>query len=193
MGIRDEQKEKRRKEILDAALDLFIRQGYAATKVSDIAQRVGMSMGLLFHYFASKEALYEELIRIGLSGPEKVMGLQEDDPLRFFKSVVDTIFGFLRSQPFVAKMFVLMSQAMLNEAAPQGVKEMLSGFNIYTPTVRRIRQGQGNGTIREGDPGALAVAYWCAIQGIAEELAAIPEMPCPESSWIIDIIRRHEE
>lgn len=192
MGIRDEQKEKRRREILDAALDLFIRQGYAATKVSDIAQRVGMSVGLLFHYFASKEALYEELIRIGLSGPQKVMGLPEDDPLQFFETVVDTIFGFLRSQPFVAKMFVLMSQAMLNEAAPQGVKNMLRGFDIYTPTVRRIRQGQENGTIREGDPGALAVAYWCAIQGIAEELAAIPEMPCPESSWIIDIIRRHE-
>lgn len=192
MGIRNEQKEKRRNEILDAALDLFIRQGYAATKVSDIAQRVGMSVGLLFHYFASKEALYEELIRIGLSGPQKVMGLPEDDPLRFFESVVDTIFGFLRSQPFVAKMFVLMSQAMLNEAAPQGVKDMLSGFDIYTPTVRRIRQGQENGTIREGDPRALAIAYWCAIQGIAEELAAKPEMPCPESGWIIDIIRRHE-
>lgn len=192
MGTRDEQKEKRREEILDAALDLFIRQGYAATKVSDIAQRVGMSVGLLFHYFASKEALYEELIRIGLSGPQKVMELPEDDPLRFFESVADTIFGFLRSQPFVAKMFVLMSQAMLNEAAPQGVKDMLRGFDVYTPTVRRIRQGQENGTIREGDPGALAVAYWCAIQGIAEELAAIPEMPCPESRWIIDIIRRHE-
>lgn len=192
MGIRDEQKEKRRKEILEAALDLFIRQGYAATKVSDIAQRVGMSVGLLFHYFASKEALYEELIRIGLLGPQKVMKLPEDDPLRFLECVAENIFGFLRSQPFVAKMFVLMSQAMLNEAAPQGVKDMLSGFDIYTPTVRRIRQGQENGTIREGDPGALAVAYWCAIQGIAEELAAIPEMPCPESSWIIDIIRRHK-
>lgn len=192
MGIRDEQKEKRRKEILDAALDLFIRQGYAATKVSDIAQRVGMSVGLLFHYFASKEALYEELIRTGLSGPQKVMGLPEDDPLRFFESVADTIFDFLRSQPFVAKMFVLMSQAMRGDAVPQGVKDMLRGFDVYTPTVRRIRQGQENGTIREGDPGALAVAYWCAIQGIAEELAAIPEMPYPESNWIIDIIRRHE-
>lgn len=192
MGTREEQREKRRQEILDAALDQFIRKGYSATKISDIAQSVGMSVGLLFHYFASKEALYEELIRMGISGPKKVMGLPEDDPLRFFEKAVDMIFGFLRSQPFVAKMFVLMSQAMRGEATPQGVKDMLSGFDVYTPTVRRIRQGQGNGTIREGDPGALAVAYWCAIQGIAEELAAKPEIPCPEISWIIDIIRRHE-
>ena len=192
MGAREEQRERRRQEILETALDQFIRKGYSATKISDIAQSIGMSVGLLFHYFASKEALYEELIRIGISGPRKVMKLHEDDPLRFFESVVDTIFGFLRSEPFVAKMFVLMSQAMRGEAAPQGVKDMLRGFDVYTPTVRRIRQGQENGTIREGDPRALAVAYWCAIQGIAEELAVTPEMPCPESSWIIDIIRRHE-
>ena len=192
MGTREEQREKRRRERLEKARDQFIRKGYSATKISDIAQSVSMSVGLLFHYFPSKEALYEELIRIGMSGPRKVMELPEDDPLRFFEKVIDMILGFLRSQPFVAKMFVLMSQARRGEATPQGVKDILSGFDVYTPTVRRIRQGQENGTIREGDPGALAVAYWCAIQGIAEELAAIPEMPCPESSWIIDIIRRHE-
>ena len=46
-------------------------------------------------------------------------------------------------------------QAMLNEAVPQGVKDILSGFDVYTPTVWRIRQGQENVTVREGDPGAL--------------------------------------
>ena len=42
MGVRDIQKEKRRKEILEAGLDLFIRKGYAATKIKDIADQVGM-------------------------------------------------------------------------------------------------------------------------------------------------------
>lgn len=55
MSTRDEQKEKRRKEILTAGLDLFIRKGYSATKIKDIAEHVGMSVGLLFHYFESKE------------------------------------------------------------------------------------------------------------------------------------------
>ncbi len=191
MGIRDEQKEKRRQEILVAALDLFIRNGYAATKVSDIARQVGMSAGLLFHYFESKEALYEELIRMGVAGPMGMMESPESDPLRFFERVTEQILEHLRTQPFVAKMFVLMGQAMYNEAAPQRVKDLLKGFDIYTPSIRLIRQGQGSGTIREGDPGALAIAFWCAIQGIAEQMAVKPDMPCPESSWIIDIIRRH--
>lgn len=190
MGIRDEQREKRKSEILLAAVDLFIRKGYTATKVSDIAQRVGMSMGLLFHYFPSKEKLYEELIRYGVSGPMKAMAPTGREPLAFFDDTAKEIFSFIKTEPFAAKMFVLMSQAFYNEAAPQTVKDMLRDFDIYQPTALLIQKGQANGTIREGDPFALAIAYWCAIQGIAEQMAMNPSFPCPESDWIIDILRR---
>ncbi|PKM52123.1 MAG: TetR/AcrR family transcriptional regulator [Firmicutes bacterium HGW-Firmicutes-7] len=190
MGVREEQKEKRRKEILVAGLDMFIRKGYASTKISDITEQVGMSVGLLFHYFKSKEKLYEELITIGISGPMSVMAPTDMEPIKFFESTAKQIFHYLQSDSFTAKMFVLMSQAFYNEAAPQSIKDKLSNFDIYTPTTLLIQKGQVNGTIREGDPYALAIAYWCAIQGIAEQIAVNPDTPCPESEWIIDIIRR---
>lgn len=190
MGVREEQKEKRRQEILAAGLDLFIRKGYAATKISDIAQHVGMSVGLLFHYFESKEKLYEELITLGVSEPMNMMDPAGKEPLVFFEGVARQIFNFLQTEPFFAKMFVLMSQAHYNEAAPQRIKGMLQGFDIYTPTTLLIQKGQENGTIRDGNPLALATAYWSAIQGIAEQMALSPEIPCPESEWIVDMIRR---
>lgn len=190
MGVRNEQKEKRRNEILTAGLDLFIRKGYASTKISDIAQRVGMSAGLLFHYFESKEKLYEELVKYGISGPMSVIAPTDKEPLVFFEDAAKMIFQIIKTQPFTAKMFVLMSQAFYNEAAPQSVKDMLRDFDIYTPTSRLIQKGQANGTIREGDPFALSLAYWCAIQGIAEQMALNPDFTCPESDWIIGIIRR---
>lgn len=193
MGIREEQREKRRADILDAALDLFISKGYASTKISDIAKQVGMSMGLLFHYFESKEKLYEELIKIGISGPMSIMAESNTEPLLFFENAVRWIFEFIKNEPFTAKMFVLMSQAGYNDAAPQNVKDMLAGFDVYTQTVALIEQGQRNGTIREGNPLALAIAYWCSIQGIAEQLALNKELPCPNSEWIIDILRRKSE
>ncbi|MEG0323446.1 MAG: helix-turn-helix domain-containing protein, partial [Raoultibacter sp.] len=86
MGTRQEQKEKRQQEILFAALQLFIRRGYAATRINDIAQAVGMSTGLLFHYFESKEKLYEELIELGISGPEGVFDYSFDSPIAFFET-----------------------------------------------------------------------------------------------------------
>ncbi|CAA7602382.1 Bacterial regulatory proteins, tetR family [Acididesulfobacillus acetoxydans] len=182
MGIRERQKEKRREEILAAGLDLFIRKGYAATKINDIAERVGMSTGLLFHYFESKEKLYEALIVLGISVPMSVMAPTEREPLEFFRVTAEQIFHYIRTEPFVAKMFVLMSQAFYNEAAPPSIKELLMGFDIYTPTTLLIQKGQANGTIRQGNSHALAIAYWCAIQGIAEQMALNPDVPCPKAT-----------
>lgn len=92
--------------------------------------------------------------------------------------------------PDFAKYFVLMNQAFYNESAPQSVKDMLKDYDIYTPTSQLIKKGQENGSIRQGDPYALAMAYWCSIHGIAEQMAVKPETPCPESDWIVDILRK---
>ncbi len=189
MGVRKEQKEARRNEILVAGLDLFIRRGYSSTKINDIAKYVGMSTGLLFHYFESKEKLYEELIRNGIAGPMSLMDNSGMDPIAFFEAAAKQIFDTVKSRPISAKYFVLMNHALYNEAAPQSVKNMLKDYDIYTPTSQLIIKGQENGTIRKGNPYALAMAYWSAIQGVAEQIAVNPEYPCPESEWIVDILR----
>jgi len=189
MTTRNDQKEQRREEILYAGLDLFIRKGFTGTKIKDIADRVGMSVGLMFHYYESKEALYEELIRYGVSGPMQTMAPTELEPLAFFEATAKQLIDYIRTQPFVAKMFVLMGQAVISEDVPAGVKEILSGLDVYTPTARLIEKGQQNGTIRSGDSMALSLAFWCAIQGIAEQYAMFCDAPCPESEWIVDIIR----
>ncbi len=67
MTKREEQKEKRRQDILRAGLKLFACKGYEATKINDIAEEAGMSLGLLYHYFESIEILHEELINIALA------------------------------------------------------------------------------------------------------------------------------
>ena len=189
---RKEQKEKRRKEILAVGLDLFVRKGYAATKTQDISQESGMSEGLLFHYFASKEKLYEELIKIGLSGQQKVLSGIENEPLAFFQTAARDTFHHVETNPFVAKMFILMSQASGNEAAPESVKKLLAKVDNITLAAKKIRQGQKNGTIRKGNPVALATAFWGAVQGIAEMVARFPEFPLPDSEWVVDILRKRD-
>lgn len=192
MVTRQEQRERRRQEILGEALRLFVRKGYAATKVSDIAEAVGMSTGLMFHYFDSKEKLYQELVKLGVEGPMGMVGAMaaEGDALSFFEGAAAGIMGFLRDEPAMADMFVLMGNALMDEAVPEGARTLLAGLDVHTPTAEIVRRGQREGTIREGDPVALSIAFWCAIQGIAEELALNPDMPCPDSAWIVDIVRK---
>lgn len=65
---RSRRKDARPGELLDAALDLFVEKGYAATRVEEVAARAGVSKGTLFRYFRSKEALFQAVVERNLAG-----------------------------------------------------------------------------------------------------------------------------
>lgn len=60
---RRRRKEARPSEIIDAARAAFIEHGFAATRTDDIAARAGVSKGLIYVYFPTKEALFEAVVR----------------------------------------------------------------------------------------------------------------------------------
>jgi len=62
-ALRQRRKEARPKELLDAALDLFVEKGFAATRSEEVASRAGVSKGTLYLYYPSKEELLKEVIR----------------------------------------------------------------------------------------------------------------------------------
>lgn len=61
-GKRREQAEQRRNQLVDVALTLFAERGIDAVPVSEIAQAAGVSQGLLYHYFQSKDDLLLAII-----------------------------------------------------------------------------------------------------------------------------------
>ena len=65
---RERRKEARPGELLDAALDLFVEKGFAATRSEEVAARAGVSKGTLFLYFPSKEELFKAVVRENISG-----------------------------------------------------------------------------------------------------------------------------
>jgi AcrR family transcriptional regulator len=65
---RERRKEARPGELLDAALELFVEKGFAATRSEEVAARAGVSKGTLFLYFPSKEELFKAVVRENLSG-----------------------------------------------------------------------------------------------------------------------------
>ncbi len=194
MLTRMQQKERRREEILEAALDQFIRRGYAATKIKDIADKAGMSVGLLFHYFESKEALYIELIKLGASAPQGMMqGFGPLEPLAFFELCARRVLEYAAASSFTAKMFVLMGNAYYSEGIPEEARAIALTSNFYRGTAPLIQQGQAEGSIRPGNPLALSTTFWTAIQGSVEAYALNPGLSLPEVEWIVDIIRAKKE
>lgn len=60
---RAEQKARRPQEILEAAFEEFTIKGYAATRVEDVAARLGVTKGTVYLYFPTKDVLFEEMFR----------------------------------------------------------------------------------------------------------------------------------
>ena len=56
-------KEDRPQEITEAAFAAFAENGYAATRVEDVARRAGVSKGLLYRYFRTKEELFKAVVQ----------------------------------------------------------------------------------------------------------------------------------
>ena len=65
---RQRRKQARPQELLDAALELFVERGFAATRSEDVATRAGVSKGTLYVYYPSKEELLKAVVRKNLGG-----------------------------------------------------------------------------------------------------------------------------
>src|SRR5205085_11393735 len=59
---RNPTREERQKQIVDAAAEIFCRQGYEQTSTQEIAEAVGMLKGSLYHYIASKEDILYAIV-----------------------------------------------------------------------------------------------------------------------------------
>lgn len=65
-GIRQRQKAARPGQIIEAAFAEFAEKGYAAARLEDVARRIGVTKGTIYHYFPGKEDLFKAMIRAHL-------------------------------------------------------------------------------------------------------------------------------
>ena len=190
---RKEQKEARKRQIIQATLDMFVERGYYGTKTSQISKRADISEGLLFHYFPTKEILLEELINIGLEGMRMPMQIEAENGLDFFRQFTKMLFGQTKNNPFIAKMFVFMGHVVLAEEIPERLRKLAASVDTITYSQGRVEEGQRDGTIRKGDAMVLSNMYWCAVHGIMEQYALHPEIPLPEADWIVAMLKSEED
>ncbi len=189
MATRKEQKEQRRQNIISAAMELFVTKGYGATKITDIAEKVNMSTGLLFHYFPSKEKLYEEIVRYGLLGTKYPLQQTYEHAIDVFEEFTGQLFEYMSVRKETAKLFVLMADAQSSEATPEHIRRIAMEVNTVQEFVPIVEWGQKEGSIRQGDPYVLSNLFWCCIQGIASDYAIHPERELPKAEWVVDLIR----
>ena len=95
-------REEKSHRISEAALSLFASRGYDATSISEIAKEAGVSKGLIYNYFASKESILRSIIdqvfdriwdRFEFNDIQKV---EKEDMVRFIEVSIDMVLEDLK-------------------------------------------------------------------------------------------------
>jgi len=147
-------KDERREEILLAALRVFARKGLAAAKISDIATAAGLSHGLVYHYFDSKEAVFAALLTESLESTrlmsEPVHDLSKP-PLVRLRDLLDRWLARAEHEPEV---LLILLQGIVSDAIPQDIAAELDRFHetFFLPIVALMQEGQKTGAIVDTVP-----------------------------------------
>ena len=88
----EEMRESRRKQIMDTALELFASDGYSHCSISQLASHAGISKGLMYNYFESKEALLVAIIEEGIHDIMTMIDPNQDGVLE-----PEEVEGFIRN------------------------------------------------------------------------------------------------
>ncbi len=97
----------KRDEILDAALEIFSKNGYDRTSVREVARATGLSQAGLLHYFNSKEDLFIEVLRRRDARNERLYDQNRGDPVTAAGLV--SIVRHNSEEPGLVRLFVAMS------------------------------------------------------------------------------------
>lgn len=194
MGKRSDKILAQRENILNISLQLFVQKSYNGTTVRDIAQKADISVGLLFHYFPTKYDILKELLSLSKSGISSVLEMLslDEEPIHIFENVAKFIINSF-SDENTKYMYLLANQVITFDYIPSELKELQSSYKTIEASIPIIILGQESKTIKSGDPLALAMAFWGAIQGIAELICWFPNSnTIPDYNYIVDILKYHD-
>jgi len=147
--------EARPDEMLDAALAVFSEQGFAATKVDDIARRAGVSKGTVYLYFPSKEALMEGIVRRAVAPialravPD--MAQFEGDPRLPIAMLIKTLGALLADPKNMAVPRLVLREIMNFPSIAELYRREVLGKVIPVLT-GLIARGVASGQLRPVDP-----------------------------------------
>ncbi|MFO7934860.1 MAG: TetR/AcrR family transcriptional regulator [Bacteroidales bacterium] len=172
----EEIRESRRQQIMDAALHLFANEGYAHCTISNLAEHAGISKGLMYNYFSSKQELLESIIQQGLNELLNLFDPNRDGILTSgeFVEFIRKLFSIMRGN----KEFWVLYVSILMQP---GVKEHLNERSI--PGYREFIRILMDYLTRKGfeDPELEALTLSAMIEGLGVLMVyAHPVMDIPD-------------
>jgi len=134
--------------IVEAALEVFRDKGYSNTRMADIARRAGVSYGLVYHYFASKEVLFDVIVE-GWWGQLYQMlkdeGVSDTECREKLENIIKFFIDTYAEEPNLVSIFITeVSRSSVYHTAG-GLAKFRTFFSL---TEEIMREGQKKGFLR---------------------------------------------
>ena len=172
---KQEQNEQMRAEALakisGAALKVFAEYGYHGATMKQIAEGTGLSYGLVYHYFPSKERIFRHLVDFALESSMFALNTALDMPGTAWEKL-ENLSAILVKNALTGESslyFLVMMQAMTQGKSIPGLYDHIEKhFSMYyEKIVPFIMEAQESGDAAKGDPMGLAAAYFFLVQGLS--------------------------
>ena len=184
-------REEQRTKILEGALRVFAHKGMAAT-MSDVAASAGVSHGLAYRYFPSKEALFKELIEQAtqsgmalMQQVQKVSGTPGERLNFLISKSLENMREHIEFYQFSAQIFD-------DETMPEDSRNLLRKYgSAYQKLMRQmIVEAQAAGEIAADDPDQLLMVITACLDGLlAMRKSSQFKRQFPEAGIILRILK----
>ncbi len=171
----------RRRQILDAAVRVFARQGFHGCRVSDIADEAGVAYGLVYHYFRSKEEILDTLFLerwdVLVATIDDVAAREEMAPREKLHAIASFIVDSYRYDPDLMKVIIVE----VTRAANSFGRTHLAKINeAYDGIAAIVERAQADGIFKSDvTPQYAAMAFY----GTMEQVL---------TAWIFDLLPHTE-
>jgi AcrR family transcriptional regulator len=189
MGVAERKsrhKESTRQEILDAARDLFVGEGYENVSMRKIAEKVEYAPGTIYLYFKDKAEILDTLcqqtfekLRLRMEAIQKDSG----DPVEGLRRGLRTYIQFGLDNPnhYIVTFVLAKQQQGIHKQSD--MQPGMACFECLRGTVRKCIEG---GYINGGEVEDTAQAIWTAIHGVTSLLVSNCPFPFVEHTRLIE-------
>ena len=189
MGVAERKSRQRagvRQEILDAARDLFVREGYDSVSMRKIAEKIEYAPGTIYLYFKDKAEILDTLCRQTFDKLRlRLEAIRQDpgDPVEALRRGLRTYIQFGLDNPNQYIVTFVLAKQEAEIAQKSGLESGQPCFDCLRAIVRQCMEG---GYINGGGVEETAQALWTAIHGLTSLLVMRCGFPFVEETRLIE-------
>jgi AcrR family transcriptional regulator len=188
-------RQDQRENILQAAQVVFARRGTSAT-MAEIAEEAGISQGLAYRYFASKEELFAILVKRSMQAADdydQIIRKLPGTPAEKIRTIIERLLELRRERPGY---YQFLYQMINDESMSVELRRMMTKRGVaFRKEMRRlIVEGQKSRQVAQDNPDLLVESVLACIEGLWRRMSNLDpgsagEILLPDAQIILRLLR----